>query len=88
MQIIKEWGCWFIQNQQSTYLQVSGFTGNPFFLPRFCSNKIIILEYARKLVGLQALLTLKHKTRITLPMSLEHYTCPNIQAAKAVEQEL
>lgn len=47
MQMIKMWGCWFLQKQWSTYLRVSGFTGNPFLLPRYCSNRIIIFEYAR-----------------------------------------
>lgn len=40
------------------------------------------------MAGLQALLTLKHKIRITLPIFLKHYTCPNIQATKKTEQEL
>lgn len=77
-----------MQNQRSTYIRVSRFTGKPFLLPRYCNNRLIILEYARQLASLQALLTLNHKTRITLLVSLEHYTCPNIQVTKAAEQEL
>lgn len=83
--MVSEWGCWFLQNQHSNYLRVSGFTRNLFLLPIFCSIKIIILEYTRQIVGLQALLTLKHKTRVTFPISLEYYTYQNNRATKEVE---
>lgn len=34
MELVKKWGCWFIQKSQSTYLRVSGFSGEPFLLSR------------------------------------------------------
>lgn len=83
MKGVQEWGIWFLQNQCSTYILVSGFMGKPFLLPRYCNDCIIILVYSRKIVGMQSLLTLKHKTGVTFTIIIGHYACQNIPAAKS-----
>lgn len=88
MGIIREWACWFIQNQHSTYIRVSGFTGNPILLPRCYNDRVILLEYVRQMIGLQSLLSSKHKTGVDFSVSIGYFSCFEIQVAKSVEQEL
>lgn len=91
MELVKKWGFWFIQNSRSTYLRVSGFTREPFLLPRYCIDRIILLEYARQMVHLQNLLSARHKTGVTskdFPLNLSFFPYPNIHMEKTVEQEL
>lgn len=91
MEIVKKWGCWFIRNSRSTYLRVSGFIGEPFLLPRYCTNRIILLEYARKMVHLQKFLSSRHKTRVTgeeFSLNLSFFSCQKTHVEKAVEKEL
>lgn len=88
MAIIREWACWFIQNPRSTYIRVSGFTGNPMLLPSYCNVRVLLLEYVRQLVGLQSLLSLKHKIGIDFSVSIGYFDCSKIQVVKSAEQEL
>lgn len=47
MELVKKWVSWSIQNFRSTYLRVSGFTGEPFLLLGYCTDRVNLLEYAR-----------------------------------------
>lgn len=47
-----------------------------------------MLEYVRQLVGLQSLLSSKHKAGIDFSVSIGYFACSKIQVAKLAEQEL
>lgn len=88
MAIIREWACWFIQNPHSTYIRVSGFIGNPMLLPKYCNDRIILLEYVRQLLGLESLLSSKFKIGIDFLVYIGYFLCSKIQVAKLAEPEL
>jgi len=39
---------WYIQFPNFTYIRIKGFEGKPFMLPRYPSNKLIVLEFSRQ----------------------------------------
>lgn len=88
MAIIKEWTCWFIQNQHSTYIRVSGFIGSPTLLPIYYNDRIILLEYVMQMLGLQSLLSSKHKTGVDFSILIGYFSCSKIQVAKSTKKEL
>lgn len=57
-------------------------------LPRYCNDRIILLEYVRQMVGLQSLLSSKHKTGVDLFVSIGYFSCSKIQVPKSTELEL
>lgn len=90
MELVKKWGCWFIQNYRSTYLRVSGFTRELFLLPRYYTYRIFLLEYARQMVHLQKFSSSRHKMGVIgeyFPLSLSFFSYPMIHLEKVAEKE-
>lgn len=77
-----------IIKQQSTYIRVSGFKENPMLLPKYCSNRLILLEYFSQMVKLQSLLSSKHKIGVDFSVTIGYFSCSKIQVANTTEPQL
>ena len=49
MKLVKEYGAWFIQFPMFSYIGVQGFSMEPYKLPRYPMDKMVLLELTRKL---------------------------------------
>ncbi|KAH9296589.1 hypothetical protein KI387_040177, partial [Taxus chinensis] len=41
---VSKWGCVFLQFKKFTYLRVVMYSGDPFYLPRYPGDKLILME--------------------------------------------
>ena len=51
MKLVKEYGAWFIQFPTFSYIQVQGFSMEPYKLPRYPNDKMVLLELSQKLTA-------------------------------------
>ena len=49
MKLVKEYGAWFIQFPTFSYIRVQGFSIEPYKLPRYPTDKMVLLELTRQL---------------------------------------
>lgn len=68
--LVEKYGSWHIQFPTFTYLRIRGFRIEPYRLPMYLTDKIILLEVVRQLLDYDFLQKEKHRTRITLPIAL------------------
>ena len=50
---VNQYGCIFLQFTTFTYLRVGYFKGEPYTLPRYATDRIILMELARQLMDVQ-----------------------------------
>lgn len=88
-ELIEEYGFWFVQFPKFTYLRLSGHHSYAYQLPRYPTNRMIMLEVSRQLIAYDKIIR-KKKRGLHFPIvmgnSLEE--CPSLQAAKEEEDEL
>lgn len=64
MELIKNYGYWFIQFPKFTYIRVHGSPKVPCRLPRYPIDKVIFLDVTRQLVAIDSVFKAMHKTGI------------------------
>lgn len=88
--LIKEYGFWFVQFLKFTYLRLPRYDSYVYKLPRYPTNRMILLELSRQLVAYDKIIRKKKKGGLHFPIvlgnSLEE--CPTLQVAKEAEDEL
>lgn len=88
--LIEEYGFWFIQFPKFMYIRLSRFHSYTYRLPRYPTDRMVMLEVSRQLMAYDKIIKKKKKGGLHFPIvmgnSLEE--CPSLQAAKEVEDEL
>jgi len=88
-EFISAYGHWYTQHERYTYLRIQGFTSYPYRLPRYPTNRMVMLEVTRQLLELIRLQKLKKKGGIQFPLRLgQNLECPSLSAAEYSEIEL
>lgn len=71
-----------------TYIWVGCFIGEPFMLPKYPSDKIIVMELCRQLVYVHERQSSSHKTSLKSSQSIGRYLVMTTQKAKNMEKEM
>ncbi|KAH9331307.1 hypothetical protein KI387_003415 [Taxus chinensis] len=85
---VSKWGCIFLQFKKFTYLRTVMYSGEPFRLPRYPGDRLILIELVRQLLDFHKFQQSKHKAAVSFPISIGRYTCSTVAKAKNVECEL
>ncbi|KAH9297391.1 hypothetical protein KI387_029073, partial [Taxus chinensis] len=85
---VSKWGCIFLQFKKFTYLRVVMYSGDPFCLPRYLGDRLILMELVRQLLDFHKFQQSKHKAAVSFPISIGRYTCSIVVKAKNVVHEL
>lgn len=90
MSLIEKYGSWYIQLPTFTYLRIQGFTFEPYKLPRYLTDKMVLVEVVRKLPEFDCIKKEKHRQGITFLITLGKMMaiCPIAEATKIVNEEL
>ncbi|KAH9296688.1 hypothetical protein KI387_044268 [Taxus chinensis] len=64
------------------------YSGDPFRLPRYPGDKLILMELVRQLLDFHKFQQSKHKAVVSFPISIGRYTCSTVVKAKNVIHEL
>ncbi|KAH9329023.1 hypothetical protein KI387_001131 [Taxus chinensis] len=87
-EVVSQHGCIFIQFADFTYLRVTGFSGEPVKLPRYPSDKWVIMELCRQLVEMHDLQSKRHKSTGSFPITVGYYSCQSIHKARGIKAEM
>lgn len=87
---IGKFGSWYIQFPRFTYLRVQGFKGCPYKLPRYPTNKMILLKVIKQLDTYEKIQRGKKKAGISFPHFVGKMleSCPLAQAANNADVEM
>ena len=85
---VKKYMSWFIQFPQFTYIRVAGSTVCPKRLPRYPSDKVVLMELARQLEHCDKTMKLKGEAGVPLSLVIGNDSCPNPVAFAATEKEI
>lgn len=81
-------GCVFLQFSNFTYICIGCFTGEPFMLPRYPSDKIILMELCRQLIHVHERQSQAYKTSLKFLESIGRYSVLTNPKAKNMEDEM
>ena len=74
---VNQYGCIIIQFPKFTYLRVGYFKGEPYTLPRYATDRIILMELAKQLMEVQSNQHSLHRLGFdissTKPLVIGHY---------------
>lgn len=70
------------------YLRVGYFNGTTFLLPRYPSDKIVLMELAHQLNVVHDAQSSSHKTGLKLSLTIGRYSINSIYKARAMEEEI
>lgn len=85
---VSQFGCVFLQFPTFTYIWIGCFSGEPFILPRFPSDKIILIESCRQLISVHEKQSQAHKTGLKFPESIGRHSMLTNPKAKNMEEEM
>lgn len=85
---IKKYGSWFIQFSQFTYIRAVGSTVCPKRLPRFPTDRIILIELMRQLWHYDKIIKQRGEVGITFPFVIGQDVCPTYTTFMAAEEEM
>lgn len=85
---VNEYGCLFLQFPTFTYLVVGCFEGVPYVLPRYPTDKIILMELVRKIITMHSRQLEAHKTGFKFPLIIESYSLTTYIKAKSMKTKL
>lgn len=89
---MNEYGCLFLQFPTFTYMRVGCYSGQPYMLPRYSTDKIILMELGRQIMAVHAHQSVKHKVGMgistTNPLKIGRYSLLTSTKAKAMETEM
>lgn len=75
---VNEYGCLFLQFLTFTYMRVGCYNGQPYILPRYSTDKIILMELGRQIMTIHAHQSVKHKVgtgiSTTNPLKISRYS--------------
>lgn len=76
--LVKKYGAWGIQFPRFTYIQVQGFSSYPYRLPKYPTNKMVLLEVTRQLAAYDKIQ--KKKGGLEFPIVMGDYDelCPSL----------
>ncbi|XP_057816359.2 uncharacterized protein LOC131029738 [Cryptomeria japonica] len=66
--LVQRYGAWFIQFPRFSYIWIAGFDGAPLQLPRYPTDKIVLMEVARQSRSAGSLLRDSKQDGFTFPM--------------------
>lgn len=87
MELISIYGIIFIQFLRFTYLRVGGFEGEPFKLPRYAFDSLVLIEVSRQLAHVDKRLGAKGEYGVAFPIELGYYSCKSVSDALNLELE-
>lgn len=85
---VSHFGCVFLQFPTFTYIRIGCFSGEPFILPRFPSDKIVLMELCRQLISVHEKQSQAHKTGLKFLESIGRYSVLTNPKAKNMEEEM
>ena len=91
MKLVEEYGAWFIQFPTFSYIRVQGFSTEPYKLPRYPTDKMVLLELTRQLTAYDKIQKGKKKLGLQFPISIgegKTEVCSCIKAAERSLEEL
>lgn len=86
VELINNYGSFFIQFNHFTYIRVGGFKGEPFRLPRYVSDYCVLIEVSRQLAYVVKA-NEDSSTSGIFPIDLGHYSCKFVSDALNLELE-
>lgn len=83
-ELVEKFGVWFIQFPKFTYIRVQGCSCPPYMLPRYPTDRLVLLELVRQLMAYNKVQKNKHKSGISFPISVGRSleVCPTLQAVE------
>lgn len=90
IELIEKYGSWYIQFPTFTYLRIHGFQSEPYRLPRYPTDIMILLEVVRQLLEFNVIQREKHRAGMTFPISVGKTSkvCQSAIAASTASEEL
>lgn len=86
--VVSKHGCIFFQFPTFTYIKIGCFDREPFMLPRYPSNKIILIEMACQISSIHEHQSRAHKTGLKFSIAIGRYSINSIYKARAMEEEM
>ncbi|KAH9306929.1 hypothetical protein KI387_011333, partial [Taxus chinensis] len=88
MNLISQYGAYFIQFRKFSYIRLAGYESTPLRLPMFCNDKMALIEICRQLDKLHRTCRDKKISGLHFPISLGNYTCKTALDAQNIERAL
>lgn len=88
-ELVEKFSAWFVQFPKLTYIRVQGCYFPPLMLPRYPTDKLILLELVRQLTTYNKVQKNKLKTKTSFPVSLGKSlkVCPSLQSTEKIDEE-
>lgn len=67
---VSHFGCVFLQFPTFTYIRIGCFTIEPFILPRYPSDKIVLMDLCRQFIHVHEKKSQAHKTSLKFPKAI------------------
>lgn len=74
-QALKRHGDFFVHHQHYSYIRIYGSNIEPYQLPRYVSNRLMLMEMMRQLTHLHERVWHKKSTTTNLPIQVGEYQC-------------
>lgn len=87
-EVVNQYGCMFLQFTTFTYLRVGCFNGEPFMLPRYPLDKILLMELACQMVAVHEAQYGSHKMGFKFTLTIGLYYINSIFKERAMEEEV
>lgn len=90
MKLIKKYGFWYTQFPKFTYLRIQGCSSYAYRLPRYPTDRMVLLEVSRQSLEYDAIEKRRKKAKTTFPIMIGNSfeTCSTISATQGLEEEL
>jgi hypothetical protein len=87
-EVVNKYGCVFLQFPTFTYLKVGCFKGYPYILPRYPSDKWVLMELCRQVIMVHTERRDIHKTWVKFPITIGSYYVKTMPKTKCVETKM
>lgn len=74
-QAIKPYNDFFLERIDATYIQVYGSQKPPIMLPKYASNRLVIMEFCRQILYLRKNILKKKDSTFNFPILIGEYSC-------------
>lgn len=86
--VVNQYRFMFLQFSTFTYLKVGYFNGETFMLPRYPSNKIVLMELACQMNAVHEAQSGSHKIGLKFTLTIGRYSINSIFKARAIEEKM
>lgn len=86
-QVVRPYGDFFLESNNATYIRVYGSQEPPIMLPKYASNRKVIMEFCKQLFYLWKYARKKDAT-FNLPIVIGEYSCTRPKEIKLAEKEI